>query len=64
MKLTMLEVSKIIGCCYESVRYYIKKGDLIAENVGSTYEIDYDKNKKSIEALERRMLRKKTRRNI
>ena len=62
MKLTMLEVSKIIGCCYESVRYYIKKGLLTAEEVGKSYEIDYDLNKKSIEALERRILRKKARR--
>ena len=62
MKLTMLEVSKIIGCCYESVRYYIKKGLLVAEEVGKSYEIDYDLNKKSIEALERRILKKKTRR--
>ena len=59
MKLTMLEVSKIIGCCYESVRYYIKTGLLTAEKLGDEYEIDYDKNKKTIEKLEQRMLRKK-----
>ena len=62
MKLTMVELSKMIGCSYESIRYYIKEGLIIAEKLGSTYEIDYDLNKKSIEALERRILKKKTRR--